>query len=114
MFFGGTYDTVHRWVRRTSTWFEDLRPMPHVAEGPAPAVGDGLVYKLRQWPDLPSVHRTAAVYRALSVMSNRRVNRRWFVKHSRMKAPHAERLLDTLIRQGAIEIVDVSGFPAQH
>ena len=85
--------------------------MPHVPED-SQITGDGMVYRLRHWPDLPSVHRTAAVYRALSLMSNRRVNRRWFLKHSRMKAKQVDKLLGTLLAQGALEIVDVSGYPA--
>lgn len=32
---------------------------------------DGLIYKLKHWPELPAASRTADVFRASSMMSNR-------------------------------------------
>ena len=107
MAFSSAYDTLYRWARRTS--IGDLRFLPSAVED-AQLEGDSLVYRLRQWPDLAPVHRTAAVYKALSLMSTRPVNRRWFVKHSRMKARQIDGLLDTLLAQGVVEVVDVSDF----
>jgi hypothetical protein len=52
------------------------------------------------------------VYRALSLMSTRPVNRGWFLRHSRMKAQELDRLLGRLVAQGAVEIVDISRYPA--
>ena len=105
------YDTLYRWARRTTTSFAELRfdISGHPEEPTDP--GDTLVYRLRQWPELPVRHRTAAVYRALSLMSNRPVSRGWFLRHSRMKAKDLDGLLDRLIAQGVVEVVDVSRFP---
>jgi hypothetical protein len=72
--------------------------------------GELLVYRLRQWPDLAAKHRTAAIYKALSLMSNRPLNRNWLLRHLPMKAGQVDRLLDLLIAQGAVEVVDASGF----
>lgn len=109
MAFSSAYDTLYRWARKTSTSFGDLRFLPSAVPEPQPASA-GLVYRLRQWPDLAPAHRTAAVYKALSLMSNRPVNRSWFVKHSRMKARQIDGLLGTLLAQGAVEVVDTSSF----
>ncbi|MEJ6022146.1 hypothetical protein [Ramlibacter sp. PS4R-6] len=110
MAFSSAYDTLYRWARKTSTSLGDLRFLPSAVEEAA-CEGDTLVYRLRQWPNLPPVHRTAAVYKALSLMSNRPVSRNWFVRHSRMKAQQIDRLLNSLLAQGAVEVVDVSAFP---
>jgi hypothetical protein len=86
-------DTLYKWARRT-----------------AQADGDALVYRLRHWPELQARHRTAEIYKALSLMSNRPVNRGWFLRHSRIKAKELDGLLDRLVMQGAVEIVDVSNY----
>jgi len=92
------YDTLYRWARGTT-------PGEATRNG-----GEALVYRLRHWPELPPVHRTADVYRALSLMSNRPVNRGWFLRHSRIKARELDRLLDRLVTQGCVDVVDVSNF----
>jgi hypothetical protein len=43
-------------------------------------------------------------------MSNRPVNRAWFLKHSRMKAKQLDHLLDGLVAQGAVEVFDAASF----
>ena len=101
------YDTLFRWARRTSTSVADLCFTVSV-EDESHASGNGLVYRLKHWPELAPLQRTADVYRALSLMSNRPVNRAWFLKHSRMNAKELDRLLDGLVAQGAVEVVDVS------
>ncbi len=109
-----TYDTLYRWAPRTTTSFAELRFLvsPPQDEDSLPA-SETLVYRLRHWPELPQRHRTAEVYRALSLMSNRPVNRGWFLRHSRMKARDLDGLLDRLVSQGAVEVVDVSGYPSR-
>ena len=105
------YDTLYKWARRTTTSFAELRFLAITASHEeAPAPGDALVYRLRHWPDLPIRHRTANVYRALSLMSNRPVNRGWFLRHSRMKPKELDGLLDRLVTQGAVEVLDVSQY----
>lgn len=111
MALSSTYDTLYRWARSATTSFGDLPFLPSAAKE-APAGTDSLVYRLRQWPDLAPVHRTAPIYRALSLMSTRPVNRNWFVKHSRMKAVQIDSLLQILLAQNAVEVVDASAFRA--
>jgi hypothetical protein len=105
------YDTLYRWARRTTSSFAQLCFTPS-AYSDSTLEGDGLIYRLREWPDLPPAQRTANVYRALSLMSTRPVNRGWFLRHSRMKAQELDRLLGRLVAQGAVEIVDISRYPA--
>ena len=111
MAFSSAYDTLYRWARTATSSIRDSRFLPSAIED-AHEDGEALVYRLRQWPDLAPAHRTAPVYRALSLMSTRPVNRNWFVKHSRMKAQQIDRLLGTLLAQGAVEVVDASAFRA--
>jgi hypothetical protein len=78
------------------------------ATQPAPV---GLVYRLRQWPEhLPPTLRTANVLQALSLMSNRPVNRDWMVRHSTIKPAALDELLDILVSRGHVDVVDTSKF----
>lgn len=106
--FSSAYDTLSRWARKTSSVFGELG-VAHSSLGGLHA-GDNLVYRLRHWPELPSEHRTAVVYKALSLMSTRPVNRGWFVRHSRMNARDVDLLLRSLLEQDALEVVDVSSY----
>lgn len=106
------YDTFFRWARRTTTSFAELRFAPSRPRDESLSPSEALVYRLKYWPELPARHRTAEAYRALSLMSNRPVNRGWFLRHSRMKAKELDRLLDRLVAEGAIEVLDVSGYQA--
>ena len=103
------YDTLYKWARRTTTSFGELCSRPPQPQDSVPP-GDAIVYRLKRWPELPAHHRTADVYRALSLMSNRPVNRGWFLRHSRIKAKELDGLLDRLVTQGAVEVIDVSGY----
>lgn len=107
---GSAYDTLYKWARRTTTSFSELRFLTSAHEDTQPGAGDTLVYRLKQWPELPARHRTAEVYKALSLMSNRPVNRAWFLRHSRMKARDLDGLLERLVADGAIEVLDVSSY----
>lgn len=111
MAFSSAYDTLYRWARKTSSTFGDLRFLPSGVEE-AHCEGGSLVYRLRHWPELPQSQRTATVFKALSLMSTRPVNRSWFLRHSRMKPHQIDRLLEILLAQGAVEVVDVSAFRA--
>jgi hypothetical protein len=61
---------------------------------------------------LPSRVRTAGVLRALSVMSNRPVNRHWILANTKLQAEDVDRLLARLVAQDAVEVIDGSTFPA--
>ncbi|HTH79469.1 MAG TPA: hypothetical protein VL593_10855 [Ramlibacter sp.] len=106
---GSAYDTLYKWARRTTTSFAELSFLSSLHDESAEG-DDALVYRLKQWPELPARHRTAEVYRALSLMSNRPVNRSWFLRHSRMKPKVLDGLIDRLVAQGAVEVIDVSAY----
>lgn len=93
-----------QWARRTRTSFGALPPAPEDAE---PRTDDGLIYRLKHWPSLPSPIRTAEVLRLLSVMSHRAVNRRWMLAHSKLEDSQLEALLRRLIAKGDVEVIDV-------
>lgn len=107
----GVYDTLYRWARRTTTSFAELRFVSS-QRLELDADSGGLIYRLKQWPDLPSDARTADVLRTLSVMSSRPVNRHWILTHSRLHAGDVDRLLRRLVEQDAVEVIDGSKFPA--
>jgi hypothetical protein len=103
----GVYDTLNRWVRKTTTSFAELRFLPSQREEFLPDT-DKLIYRLKHWPDLPSRVKTADVLRALSVMSQRPINRHWILTHSRLRAHQVDGLLRALVAQGAVEVIDGS------
>lgn len=103
------YSTLHSWARKTTSSFTELRfvasqrdVMDHEE--------DALIYRLKHWPDLPSFDRTADVFRALSVMSNRPVNRRWILANSKLRAKQVDELLHRLVAEGAVEVIDGKQF----
>lgn len=104
------YRQLNLWMRKTASSFAPLLVAPDEAP-PAPALADeGRVYRLRQWPALPSHWRTARIYRALSVMSQRPVNRHWLIARQGMAPSQADALLGYLVTQDAVDIVDVTAF----
>ncbi len=71
---------------------------------------DCLIYRLKHWPRLRSVSKTAGIYRALSMMSTRPVNRRWILNNSGMAASDVDGLLRRLVAEGAVEVIDSTQF----
>lgn len=69
-----------------------------------------LIYRLRAWPLLPDADRTADIYRVLSVMSSRPLNRQWMLSNSRLAAPQLDALLQRLVDAGAVEVIDPARF----
>lgn len=63
-------------------------------------------YRLRVWPELPEVFRTAAVLRALSRMTLGPVTHTWFLDRTRLAPAEAERLLAELIAGEYVERID--------
>lgn len=106
------YDTLYKWARKTTTSFAELRFVSSQYEDDVVNVGDGLIYRLKQWPDLPRNSRTADVFRALSVMSHRPVNRRWILSNSKLRAEQVDLLLQRLVAEDAVEVIDGSKFPS--
>lgn len=108
------YDSLLAWTRRTSTSFAELwapstqqPPLP-----PEPRPGDGRIYRLKRWPDLPDKHKTADVYRMLSVMSHRAVNRQWILVTCQLKPQQIDALLDQLVREGAVDVAEIPALRA--
>jgi hypothetical protein len=103
------YDSFFSWAKRTSSSFAELRFAPSM-RGDVLSEDDGMIYRLKHWPELPADRRTANVFRALSVMSHRPVNRRWFVTNSKLHAREVDQLLEHLIAENAVEVVDGSKY----
>jgi hypothetical protein len=106
------YDTLYNWARKTTTSFGELRFLASQRDEAENDDGDSMIYRLRYWPELPTRDRTADVFRALSVMSTRPINRRWILAHSKLRAEQVDQLLLRLIGQGAVEVIDGSKFAA--
>ena len=69
-----------------------------------------LIFRLRSWPQLPESGRTAEIYRMLSVMSSQPVNREWLESRCRMAPQQLDELLQSLVAEGAIEVIDPARF----
>jgi hypothetical protein len=103
------YDSIFSWAKKKTTSFAQLCFVPSERVDAADDA-DGLIYRLKHWPELPADRRTANVFRALSVMSHRPVNRRWFATHSKLPASEVDQLLEHLIGEDAIEVIDGSKY----
>jgi hypothetical protein len=103
------FDTLSHWAKKTTTSYADLRLVSPQRDEMAHG-GDNLIFRLRHWPELPSQDKIADVYRALSVMSNRPVNRHWILANSKLRAKQVDSLLQRLISEEAIEVIDGSKF----
>ena len=103
------YGSLYQWARKTTSSFSELLAQPERLDH-VPAQGGELIYRLRRWPELPAGSKTADIYRMLSVMSSRPVNRQWVLRHCGLDPAHADRLLGRLIDAGALEVIDPSKF----
>jgi hypothetical protein len=74
------------------------------------SLGAHLIYRLKAWPSLPEAGRTAEIYRMLSVMSSQPVNRQWLLSRCTMAPRQLDALLSRLMDEGALEVIDPSGF----
>lgn len=97
------------WARKTRSSLAGLCSLPFQPRE-AKSAGEGLIYRLKYWPNLPHASRTAEVLRVLSVMSHRPVNRRWILAHTRLATDRIDMLLKDLIGRGAVEVIDSSRF----
>ena len=100
------------WIRKTRSLFAALCSLPFQSRDEKPA-GEGLIYRLKYWPNLPQASRTAEVLRVLSVMSHRPVNRRWILAHTRLATDRIDTLLKDLVGRGAVEVIDPSRFDGE-
>lgn len=101
-----TLDTMRRFFGATSRPAQEDFAPTRPAQGPAAE----LIYRLKAWPQLPESGRTAEVYRIISVMSSRPVNRAWILANSRLDAHQLDLLLERLAADGSVEVIDPSRF----
>lgn len=104
------YETLALWARKTTSFAELLVSGAERTEESQPPQPGELIYRLKHWPALPDRLKTADVLRTLSVMSNRPVNRRWILSHSRLKAEQVDELLRRLEDENAVSIIDATNF----
>ena len=105
------YETISRWARLTTASVTEFR-FAVTERAELEPTGEGLIYRLKHWPDLPALSRTAGVYGTLSVMSSRPVNRRWILAHSKLQPDQVDRLMQRLIDEDAVEVIDGSKYPS--
>ena len=103
------YARLSTWARSTSD-FADSVISGWDNEPKASPACNRMIYRLRSWPELPVGQRTAVIYRMLSVMSSRPVNRHWILTSSRMRPKQLDGLLSGLIAQGVVEAIDPASF----
>jgi hypothetical protein len=106
----GVYSRLYHWARRTSEFAESVISGWEREEPEEKKTASSMIYRLRSWPELPQSQRTATIYRMLSVMSSRPVNRTWILASSRMQPRQLDGLLAGLIAQGVVEAIDPSGY----
>jgi hypothetical protein len=104
------YETLALWARKTTSFAELLVTRGERTDESQPPQPGELIYRLKHWPDLPERLKTADVLRTLSVMSNRPVNRRWILAHSRLKGEQVDDLLQRLTNEDAVSVIDTTGF----
>src|SRR6478672_2467884 len=99
-----TLDVMRRMFGHRGTGsFAESRPAKRVP-------GADLIYRLKSWPEVTEPGRTAEIYRMLSVMSSRPVNRQWILSRTRMDPQKLEILLRKWVSEGAIEVIDPARF----
>jgi hypothetical protein len=103
------YDRLYQWASETASGFGGFGLAASRRAEPAPAANE-LIYRLKHWPWLPPASRTADVFRALSVMSQRPVNRHWILTNSRLRPSQVDKLLERLVAEDAVNVVDSSKY----
>jgi hypothetical protein len=98
------------------TWISDLlrRLLAERRADSGGNFGAHLIFRLKAWPSLPEAGRTAEIYRMLSVMSSQPVNRQWLLSRCTMAPGQLDALLMKLMDEGALEVIDPSGFSPSH
>jgi hypothetical protein len=92
-----------------------LLALRHGTSDGCSSLGAHLIFRLKAWPRLPESGRTAEIYRMLSVMSSQPVNRQWLLSRCSSMAPgQLDALLLQLKDEGALEVIDPSGFAPTH
>lgn len=111
----GMIDSFTGWARRTTSSFSELRAdiaRPDTPDSAAPVPGD-LIYRLKQWPQLPASMKTAEVLQLVSLMSSRPVRRSWILDRTRLTVKDLDFLVRRLTAQDALEVIDPSALPVE-
>lgn len=112
----GMMETLAGWARRTTSTFSEPQSDfagTEAAEAPIAAAPGDLIYRLRQWPQLPASVKTAEVLRLLSLMSSRPLRRSWILGRTRLKEKQLDSLLRRLAAQQALDVIDPATLPAE-
>jgi hypothetical protein len=104
------YETLYLWARKTTSSFAELLASGSDRVDSQPPLPGELIYRLKHWPALPDGLKTAGVYRTLSVMSQRPVNRHWMISTSTLRVTDVDLLLKNLLDQEAVEVIDAGKF----
>jgi hypothetical protein len=104
------FGQLHLWIRKTTSSFALLCATPPDTVLDDAVEHRGLIYRLREWPALPEAWHTAPVFRALSVMSHRPVNRHWLIARQGMAPALADALIHYLVTHEAVDVVDAAAF----
>ncbi len=89
-------DSLTTWARRACG-----KASVQAEDTPA-VIDDQAAFRLRAWPELPDLLRTAPIYRLMSVMTVRAVSRRWMMEQSRLQARDIDALLAHLEAGGEL------------
>lgn len=89
-------DSLNTWARRAFGKAVTQLDERHAADQ------DTHGYRLRAWPELPDMLRTAPIYRLLSVMTVRAVSRSWMMEQSRLGVRDIDALLAHLEAGGEL------------
>lgn len=108
--FTSSFDTMRRLLGAASRGVRPNRFSAGSLSRQRRVPGADLIYRLKSWPQLPEAGRTAEIYRMLSVMSHRPVNRQWVLTRTRMQPQQLEALLRRWVAEGAIEVIDPARF----
>lgn len=96
-------DSLTTWARRACGKAAAGMDRPHAA------CDEQTAFRLRAWPELPDLLRTAPVYRLLSVMTVRAVSRQWMLEQSRLREHDLDALLAHL-RVGGELVQEAAGW----
>jgi hypothetical protein len=81
-------------------------PPPSDSASPVTDWRDGQrIYALGRWPDLPAKYSKAAIYKALSVMGNRRVSESWLRTHTGLPSSDFDSFVNHLLTSGVMQDV---------
>ncbi|TFZ01352.1 hypothetical protein [Ramlibacter rhizophilus] len=104
------FDTLQLWARK-ACHSAGLAVRKEPAREPAALPRESVAYRLRAWPTLPPSQCNARVWRLMSTMSVRPVDRGWMLEQSRLAPEELDALIDTLRRDRVVEVIELPASP---